>query len=97
MNSRIDTVQTMGQYPYSRKPAGQSCTMGMHVNAVSQTTNHQYIGTQLGKVSEEIGTEAFTVICRPTRTYHANYPQAVQVGISLKKQYDGGIFTIAQT
>ena len=87
----------MGQYPYSRKPAGQSCTMGMHVTAVRQPAGRQRIGAQFGKVSEEIGTEALTVICRPTRTYHANYPQAVQVGISLKIQYDGGIFTIAQT
>ena len=97
MNRRIDTVQPVGQHSYSRKSIGQGFPMSMHINAIGQTADNQHIGTQSRKVTKEIGTELFPIIGSMTGTYHTDYPQAVQVGVSLEEQDDRGILTLTQT
>ena len=85
MDIRIYTVQSMGQNRYCGKMVSQCCTMGMNINAISQATHNQDIGTGSRQITKKVCTKLFAIFRSITGAYHINNAKTVEISITLEE------------
>ena len=92
----VDAVQAVGQYGDSGHAVGQGGAVGGDVDAVGQSADHQQVGTAGGEVAHKLVAPLPAIIRGAAGAHHADYTEAVQIGLSAVEEEERGVLAFAE-